>query len=313
MPSDERRRAAARRFFLSLSLSLSLTSRTRFSLHPLRILSSRCLRPRSSRNILTFYLRPSSASLPSAPPRTRLRDCTVVVVVADTSRGLTCHTRSAAAPLRHPDRTLDRSPSRVAPLGSWARPPGCIGTPAAIAVGRGPWAERRAPTQVMHGPSYIFHPLPLLSHRLRERIALYPFPFSPFSPSSLSLSLSLSLCLLSLLSLCVRLVCICSSPAVLVAPCERRRVVCTVHTSNILDPRDALQRLLLSVLLQVCDRHAAAARCQLHVFPCHRSVTLGPGDRVTDTHSIYELISLFLFLFLFPPRVDIARSLNFFG
>ena len=192
----------------SLSLSLSLTSRTRFSLHPLRILSSRCLRPRSSRNILTFYLRPSSASLPSAPPRTRLRDCTVVVVVADTSRGLTCHTRSAAAPLRHPDRTLDRSPSRVAPLGSWARPPGCIGTPAAIAVGRGPWAERRAPTQVMHGPSYIFHPLPLLSHRLRERIALYPFPFSPFSPSSLSLSLSLSLFVFFLFFLCVYVSCV---------------------------------------------------------------------------------------------------------
>lgn len=72
---------------------------------------------------------------------------------------------------------------------------------------RGPWAVGRAPTQVMHGPSYIFHPLPLagplLSHRLGERIALYPFPFSPFSPSPPSPFLALSLFLLCVYVSCI--------------------------------------------------------------------------------------------------------------
>lgn len=114
-------------------------------------------------------------------------------------------------------------------------PPGCIGTPAAIAVSRGP-------TQVMHGPPYIFDPLlqaspfPPAERRYRAlSIPFLSFSFLVVSRRAMRCSLFCSPCVArSPLALPLLALLFSSSP--LVAPCVRRCVVCTVHVEH---PRPA--------------------------------------------------------------------------
>lgn len=106
-----------------------------------------------------------------------------IVVVADTSRGLTCHTRmglpSSLCPADRAVRPRRSLHARVLSpffllLHPWFGPPGCIGTPAAIAVGRGPdTGDARAS---LHLRSTL---RPLLSHRPRCIALLVLSPFLP--------------------------------------------------------------------------------------------------------------------------------------
>lgn len=117
----------------AIPLSLSLASRTllppppsggnrEYSITPSP--SSPLSSMAASSSILQLI--PLSAHIPLGHVRVH-----AIVVVTDTSRGLTCHTRSAV----HLPSTADRPPTTPLLHPSFG-PPGCIGTPAAIAVGR---------------------------------------------------------------------------------------------------------------------------------------------------------------------------------
>lgn len=152
----------------AIPLSLSLASRTllppppsggnrEYSITPSP--SSPLSSMAASSSILQLIL--LSAHIPLGHVRVH-----AIVVVTDTSRGLTCHTRSAV----HLPSTADRPPTTPLLHPSFG-PPGCIGTPAAIAVGRHRWCT---------GPltSSIHSYRPLLSHRERISRALFPLSFS---------------------------------------------------------------------------------------------------------------------------------------
>lgn len=277
MPSDERRRAAARDS--SLSLSLSLPERYSPLLHPSGgnreySITPSPSSPLSSMAASSSILQPTplTAHIPLGHVRVH-----AIVVVTDTSRGLTCHTRSAVhlpstgwqAPRWPPPPGIPPPPSLHPSFG----PPGCIGTPAAIAVGRHRWCT---------GPltSSIHSYRPLLSHR--ERI---------------SLSLSLPRAFTSLL--CPP--CVASHSPVFLHPSPppvrtKRRVVCARrNTSSTVHA--ALLRLLLSpsTVLQLCNN---ASTCQHRARVFHGS-SRDPVSRqrwnTRSTHTRFDrLVSLSL-------------------
>lgn len=227
MPSDERRRAAARDS--SLSLSLSLPERYSPLLHPSGgnreySITPSPSSPLSSMAASSSILQPTPLTAHTPLGHVRVH---AIVVVTDTSRGLTCHTRSAVhlpstgwqAPRWPPPPGIPPPPSLHPSFG----PPGCIGTPAAIAVGRHRWCT---------GPltSSIHSYRPLLSHR--ERI---------------SLSLSSWRVYLSPLSAVCRLALPCLPPP-LAAPRanqETRRVCASKHIL------DRARRVATSVIVSV--------------------------------------------------------------
>lgn len=172
----------------------------------------------------------------------RLHDC---VVVADTSRGLTCHTRSASAPhysLRH------WSPSRVAPLVRAARL-----HRHASGNSREPWADTgdaRASLHLRSALTGLSFPTGWEKvSRSFHSLSLFFLP-SRFSASHALFSLLFAVCR----AIASRSASLFSFPLPLSSPRAYGDASCARCTSNILDLHDALQRLLLSVLLQVCDR-----------------------------------------------------------